>query len=339
MIITFLYNNLEQKRLDNLKKEVPQFNYVNKPSSHYLSPEDINNLEGLPEWEYYIIRAGCYNQEINYDETTRVITVDYESLRYFLKTIGSKYNVVIDTSNVQLFYEVMYFLSYIYRTEFYRVYSYHYWDNLYSNRWVVNTTDSETIQTTDSNPFPKLCNNWRHGSPQLSQALQYKRRDNVTSLLYYGKMECKGIVDYGPDKACCQSAVFTEPKEIHIRDVLSLTSVDNYTPKEKANITASTARYLQVDFWEALKGLTILDISAILYIYQQAQDNNGEGAYLIIVYKDGVPYLERAEDIHPYDEEEVEEWLIKKFGVKQANKIIKYQKEKYRHIYVKPFTK
>ena len=152
-------------------------------------------------------------------------------------------------------------------------------------------------------------------------------------------MECKSIVDYGPDKACCQSAVFTEPKEIHIRDVLSLTSIDNYTPKEKANITALTARYLQVDFWEGLKGLTVLNLSAILYIYQQAQDNAGEGAYLIIVYKDDVPYLERAEDIHPYDEEEVEEWLIKKFGVKQANKIIKYQKEKYRHIYVKPFTK
>lgn len=61
--------------------------------------------------------------------------------------------------------------------------------------------------------------------------------------------------------------------------------------------------------------------------------------YLILVYKDSKPYLERAEDIHPYDEEDVEKWLTNKYGEKQANKIIKYQKEKYNYIYVKPFIR
>ena len=126
-------------------------------------------------------------------------------------------------------------------------------------------------------------------------------------------MKCKSIVDYRPDKACCQSAVFTEPKKIHIKDVLSLTSVNEYTPKEKANTTASTAQYLQVDFREGLKGLTILDLSAILHIYQQAQYNAGEGVYLIIVYKDSKPYLERVEDIHPYNEADIEEWLTRRY--------------------------
>ena len=152
-------------------------------------------------------------------------------------------------------------------------------------------------------------------------------------------MKCKFIVDYSPDKVCCQSVVFTEPKEIHIKDVLSLASVNEYTPKEKANTTASNARYLQVDFWEGLKGLTVLDLSCILNIYQQAQYNAEEGAYLILVYKDSKFYLERTEDIHPYNEEDVEKWLTNKYGEKQANKIIKYQKEKYTYIYVKPFTK
>lgn len=126
-------------------------------------------------------------------------------------------------------------------------------------------------------------------------------------------MECKSIIDYSPDKVCCQSAVFTEPKEIHIKDVLSLASVDDCTPKEKANITASTASYLQVDFWEELKDLTAPDLSTILHAYQLAQELATESAYLILVYKDGIPYLERAEDIHPYGEEDVEEWLTGKY--------------------------
>lgn len=307
MITTLLYNNLEQERIRGLRKELPQFNYVEKSEASYLSPEDISSLHGLPEWEYYIIRAGCYTKEISYNETTRVITIDYESLKYFLRTVGSKYNVVIDTSSVSLFFEVMYYLSYIYRTEFYRVYSYKHWDNLYSNRWAINKTDNHTINKSDKNPFPKLCNNWRHGSPRLSQALTYKRRDNVIPYLYYGEMKCKSIVDYSPDKVCCQSVVFTEPKEISIKDVLSLTSVNEYTPKEKANTTASTARYLQVNFWEGLKGLTILDLSRILNVYQQAQNLAIESMNLILVYKDGKPYLERVEDIHPYNEADVEE--------------------------------
>lgn len=339
MIITLLYNNLEQEGIKGLKKELPQFNYVEKTKSGFLSPKDINNLQWLPEWEYYIIRARCYTKEISYNETTRVITIDYESLKYFLRTVGSKYNVVIDTSSVSLFFEVMYYLSYIYRTEFYRVYSYKHWDNLYSNRWAINKTDNHTINESDKNPFPKLCNNWRHGSPRLSQALTYKRRDNVIPYLYYGEMKCKSIVDYSPDKVCCQSAVFTEPKEIYIKDVLSLASVNEHTPKEKANTTALTARYLQVNFWEGLKGLTILDLSCILNVYQQAQTIAIESMNLILVYKDGKPYLERVEDIHPYNEADVEGWLTRRYWPKQANKIIKYQKEKYNYVYVKSFTK
>lgn len=339
MIITLLYNNLEQERIKGLRKEVPQFNYVEKSKSGFLSPKDINNLQWLPEWEYYIIRAGCYTKEISYNETTRVITIDYESLKYFLRTVGSKYNVVIDTSSVSLFFEVMYYLSYIYRTEFYRVYEYKHRDKLYSNRLVVNKTDNHTINKSDKNPFPKLCNNWRHWSPRLHQALWYKKRTNVTQYLYYGKIECRSVVDYSSDKVCCQSAIFSEPKEIHIRDVLSLASVNDCTPKEKANTTASTAKYLQVGFWEGIKGLTILDLSAILHIYQQAQNLAIESMNLILVYKDGKPNLERVEDIHPYNEADVEEWLTRRYWPKQTNKIIKYQKEKYNYVYVKPFTK